>query len=181
MTDAKMIFKGSPSLRAKRSNPLVGRRPMNGLLRRFAPRNDGGAIGRQAAFASLAFSSPKAKSSQGVSASRSLFSMVAPHQMRRPGGASRYEPTSKATFSFSRNEARPLAKAACASAGSDATAGSITFRQTLVFERVSGADARKSTQGVLATQSATTLALASARAISALRPPKAFAHLSASI
>ncbi len=30
-----------PSLRAKRSNPLVERRPVNGLLRRFAPRNDG--------------------------------------------------------------------------------------------------------------------------------------------
>jgi len=29
-----------PSLRAKRSNPLVDHNPMNGLLRRFAPRND---------------------------------------------------------------------------------------------------------------------------------------------
>ena len=32
---------------------------------------------------------PKAQSSQGSSASRSAVSTVAPHQMRRPGGASR--------------------------------------------------------------------------------------------
>ncbi len=31
----------------------------------------------------------KAQSSQGVSASTSVVSTVAPHQMRRPGGASR--------------------------------------------------------------------------------------------
>ena len=42
-----------------------------------------------AAFGSAAFTSAKAQSSQGVSASISPVSTVAPHQMRRPGGASR--------------------------------------------------------------------------------------------
>ena len=42
-----------------------------------------------AAFGSAALASAKAQSSQGVSASTSLVSTVAPHQMRRPGGASR--------------------------------------------------------------------------------------------
>ena len=42
--------------------------------------------GAHAACASFAFSAAKAQSSQGVSASRSAVSTVAPHQMRRPGG-----------------------------------------------------------------------------------------------
>ncbi|MDF9790316.1 hypothetical protein M2440_001017 [Methylorubrum extorquens] len=42
-----------------------------------------------AAAASAAFSWAKAQSSQGVSAARSDASTVAPHQMRRPAGASR--------------------------------------------------------------------------------------------
>ena len=42
-----------------------------------------------AARASLAFSAAKAQSSHGVSASTSEVSTVAPHQIRRPGGASR--------------------------------------------------------------------------------------------
>ena len=45
--------------------------------------------GLYAALASLAFSCAKAQSSQCVSASMSDVSTVAPHQMRRPGGASR--------------------------------------------------------------------------------------------
>jgi hypothetical protein len=71
---------------------------------------------------------------------------------------------SKATFSFSSMAASALAKAACASAESAAIAGSTTLRQTLVFERVSGALARKSIQGARATQAEMTPALASARA-----------------
>ena len=45
--------------------------------------------GAYAALARPALASAKAQSSQCVSASTSLFSIVAPHQMRRPGGASR--------------------------------------------------------------------------------------------
>ena len=45
--------------------------------------------GDYAALASLAFSSAKAQSSHCVSATTSDVSTVAPHQMRRPGGASR--------------------------------------------------------------------------------------------
>src|SRR5262249_42187444 len=62
-----------------------------------------------------------------------------------------------------------------------ATAESTTFRQTEVFERVRGSRARKSTHGVTATQSAIALALASARATSAGRPPIPFDQVSASI
>ena len=61
--------------------------------------------------------------------------------------------------------ARPLTNAACASAASRVTAGSTTFRQTEVLERSAGSAARKSIHGVRATQSAITLALASARAL----------------
>ena len=43
----------------------------------------------QAALASLLFSMTKAWSSQRVNASTSVVSTVAPHQMRKPGGASR--------------------------------------------------------------------------------------------
>jgi len=46
-------------------------------------------IAAYAALASLAFSTAKAQSSHCVSAVTSLASTVAPHQMRRPGGASR--------------------------------------------------------------------------------------------
>ena len=52
-------------------------------------RGGGASDAAQAALASLAFSAAKAQSSQGVSASTSAVSTVAPHQMRRPGGASR--------------------------------------------------------------------------------------------
>ena len=45
-----------------------------------------------------------------------------------------------------------------------ATAGSTTFRQTVVFERTPGRAARKSIHGVRSTQSASTCVLASARA-----------------
>ena len=73
-----------------------------------------------------------------------------------------------------------LAKSACASAASAVTAGSTTFRQTEVLERCAGSRARWSTQGVRSTQSASALALASERAIVALRPPIDFAQSSAS-
>ena len=56
-------------------------------------------------------------------------------------------------------------------ASSAVIAGSTTFRHTEVLERIAGSLARKSIHGVFATQSASTLVLASARAISALRPP----------
>ena len=42
-----------------------------------------------AAFGNAALACAKAQSSQGVSASTSSASTVAPHQMRNPGGASR--------------------------------------------------------------------------------------------
>ena len=83
-------------------------------------------------------------------------------------------------FLLERSSPDPLANAAWASAGRAATAGSTTLRQTLVFERVSGARARKSIQGVRSTQSAIALALASARAKSAFRPPSDFAQFRAS-
>ena len=51
--------------------------------------SQGRVVKRQAAFASAALVSAKAQSSHGVSASTSAVSTVAPHQMRRPGGASR--------------------------------------------------------------------------------------------
>src|SRR6185436_5114722 len=73
--------------------------------------------------------------------------------------------------SFSSAAVMPLTKAACASADSLHTAGSTTFRQTDVLERIVASLARKSIQGVRATQSATAFSLAVARAISALRPP----------
>src|ERR1700721_1578174 len=80
-------------------------------------------------------------------------------------------------FSFSSEATKPLMKAACASAVSADTAGSTIFRQTDVLERIAGCLARKSTQGVAATQSAIALVLASARATSASRPPIDFAQL----
>jgi hypothetical protein len=52
-------------------------------------RGEGEGAAAQAACASFAFSSANAQSSQGVSASRSDASTVAPHQMRSPAGASR--------------------------------------------------------------------------------------------
>ena len=55
----------------------------------FAPFRDGRQQPRHAALGSAALASAKAQSSQGVSASMSRRSTVAPHQMRRPGGASR--------------------------------------------------------------------------------------------
>src|SRR5215207_104418 len=76
--------------------------------------------------------------------------------------------------------AKFLAKTHCASSGSDAIEASVNFRHTEVFERSAASCARKSIHGVRATQSAMTLVLASARAISALRPPTDFAQPSAS-
>ena len=49
------------------------------------------------------FTSSYAHSSQGRSFSISDFSTVAPHQIRRPAGASLYAPQSYATCSFSRS------------------------------------------------------------------------------
>src|SRR6516165_7444177 len=87
---------------------------------------------------------------------------------------------SKATPSFSTTAATPLTNAACASAESFATDGSTTFRHTDVLERTAGSRAKDSLHGVDATQSAITLALASARAINALSPPIDFAQASVS-
>ncbi len=50
--------------------------------------------GVQAASANFSLVFSKAKSSQGVSASMSEVSTVGPHQIRKPGGASRCAPTS---------------------------------------------------------------------------------------
>src|SRR5579883_1569448 len=71
---------------------LEGFARLNRVAGRDKPGHD--EIRGQAALASFAFSSAKAKSSQWVSAATSLVSTVAPHQMRRPGGASRYDPMS---------------------------------------------------------------------------------------
>src|SRR5689334_12775115 len=73
-----------------------------------------------------------------------------------------------------------LAKAPCPSAGSPVTAGSTTLRQIEVLERVRGSRARKSTQGVRATQVEIARRFASERAIKAFRPPIDFAQVSAS-
>src|SRR6185295_14667877 len=69
---------------------------------------------------------PWAQSSHGVSALRSAVSTVAPHQMRSPGGASRWAPMSKATPSPSRSLAIFFAGSAPPS----------TVRQTEVLDRV---------------------------------------------
>jgi hypothetical protein len=52
---------------------------------------------------------------------------------------------------------------------------------TEVLERIAASFARKSTHGVFAAQSLSTLVLASARAISALSPPTDFAQFSVSM
>ena len=72
---------------------------------------------------------------------------------RMPGGASRCGAMSKATPSASSRSESDLAKRACAPRSSAVTVGSTMTRQTDVFERVAGSRARKSTQGVRATQS----------------------------
>src|SRR5207237_9850440 len=53
----------------------------------------------------------QAQSSHGPSASMSAVSTVAPHQMRRPGGASRYAPMSYAACSASSRLARAFCRA----------------------------------------------------------------------
>src|SRR6202035_3025987 len=116
----------------------------------------------------------------GVRACTSLDSIVAPHQIRKPGGADRYDAASRATPSFSRSAARFLANSACAAAGSEVTRSSTTLRQTLVLLRIAASDTRKSTQDVRATHSVSTLVLAFARACNAGRPPMRSAHFSAS-
>src|SRR5713101_9905695 len=112
-----------------------------------------------------------AQSSHGVRNCTSLCSMVAPHQMRKPGGADRYDAASSATLSFSRIAARFLANSAWPVSESELTRSSITLRHTLVLLRIAVSDTRKSTQGVRATHSVNTLVLAFARACSAARPP----------
>jgi hypothetical protein len=57
--------------------------------------------------------------------------------------------------------------------------GSVNFRQTEVVEAVAGSSARLAIQSWLAVKSRITRALASARAISAGRPPMACAQSSA--
>jgi hypothetical protein len=133
-----------------------------------------------AAFASEAFACAKAQSIHGVSAATSDFSTVQPHQMRRPGGASRCVAISNAAPSFSISATRSFTKAHCASTESDVIAGSTILRHTDVFERVASTSARFPIHGVLATQSCSTLALASARAIRPLSPPADFAQASVS-
>ena len=79
---------------------------------------------------------------------RSAVSTVAPHQMRRPGGASRYAPMSKATPSASSSRDDRPWPGRLRSARQRCRAGSATTRQTDVLERVAGSLARKSTQSV---------------------------------
>src|SRR5258708_37311350 len=123
----------------------------------------------------------KAQSSHGVSDWRSLCSMVAPHQIRKPGGADRYDAASSATLSFSRIAARFLANSAWPVSERELTRSSITLRHTLVLLRIAVSDTRKSTEGVRATHSVSTRVLAFARACRAARPPICSAHFSASI
>ncbi len=133
-----------------------------------------------AAFASDAFVCAKPQSIHGVSAATSERSTVQPHQMRKPGGASRWVAMSNAAPSFSISATRSFTKAHCASAASDVTAGSTILRHTEVFERVAATSARFATHGVFSTQSWSTLAFASARAIRPLSPPADFAQASVS-
>ena len=141
------------------------------------PGDDSGGLGSAALVASA-----KAQSSQGVSASTSarLDRRAAPDAQARRRVAigadvvSRRLPSPAARRSSWRTSA-------CASAGS-----AVTPRiDDLQADRGVGADRRdprpgSRPSGVFATQSASALALASARAISAVRPPIDFAQFSAS-
>ena len=122
-----------------------------------------------AALASLAFSWAKAQSSQCVSASTSarLDRRAAPDAQagRRVAIGADVEGD---LLLFEQARRAPWRRPPARRPAARRPRGSTTFRQTLVFERVAGPRARKSTQGVLATQSAIALALASARAISAV-------------
>src|SRR5580658_2157228 len=66
------------------------------------------------------------------------------------------------------------------SGSSKANHGSVIMMHGEVHDRVAGSAARNSTQGVLATQSATTARLPSARATQPSSPPTLSAHLSES-
>src|SRR6185312_5217742 len=113
--------------------------------------------GNYAAFGSCALVSAKAQSIHWVNSATSLVSIVAPHQMRKPAGASRWPAKSKPAPSFSTRPTIFLIKSICASEASEAIAGSVTFMHTDVLDRISGVLARKSIHGVLACQSASTL------------------------
>jgi hypothetical protein len=112
-----------------------------------------------------AFCAAKAQSSHGVSASTSDASTVAPHQMRRPGRRIAVGGDVVGDTFFVEQPTNPwrtpLAHRAQRKRPPDRRS-----RQTEVLERVRRIDARKSTTASAATQSARSLALASARAIS---------------
>jgi len=81
---------------------------------------------------------------------------------------------------LSSRETIALAKAACASSESAVIAGSLITRQIEVFERSASFLARNAAQSDFATQSASTLALASARACMPFKPPTVLPHSIAS-
>src|SRR4029453_13390092 len=111
----------------------------------------------------------QAQSSHGPRASISDVPTVAPHQIRRPGGASRYPAMSKAAPSFSSSLAKRLMKSLSAPS---------TVRQTLVRERMAGSWARWPSQLRAATIVSSATALPSVRLIMPLRPPTEAAHSS---
>ena len=110
----------------------------------------------------------------------SAVSTVAPPQTRRPGGASRWAPISKATPSASRSAAIRAAAPPCPSASRPANHGATSLRQIDVDERVSGTSARNAAQSLASTQRATAARLACERAMSASSPPIDSAQASAS-
>ena len=151
--------------RADHQGRMPGQAPKTFQTRRASTSSIGthAAWQRQAAFGSAPVLA-KAQSSQGMSASTSAVSTVAPHQMRKPGGASRSGGDVVADAFSSRAAPRAPWRTRWASGESAVTTGSTTLRQTEVEERIGGSAARKSIQGVRATQFGDGLALASARA-----------------
>mmetsp|Transcript_47084 Transcript_47084/g.110953 ORF Transcript_47084/g.110953 Transcript_47084/m.110953 type:complete len:280 (-) Transcript_47084:797-1636(-) len=107
-----------------------------------------------------------------MSASTSLVSTVGPHQMRRPAGASRYEPMSYATALRSRRSVMVL---------TSALVKSLITRHTEVLEMVAGSLARNSIHGFASTNFLTTLKLRMERVMRPASPPHDLAHLSASM
>src|SRR5690606_30122080 len=144
-----------------------------------APGPQWGASGPSQA-AAARDTSAQAQSSQGQRAAMSPASTVAPHQMRRPVGAARWLVMSKAMPAASRRLAMSLTIASWAGFGWLVNQGSTMTRQTEVQERAAGSVARKSIQGVAATQDSRAAKLARLRATRPFSPPACSAQRSES-
>ncbi len=137
---------------------VVTRRLQRGLLEREAPSR-----------------------ARAVRASRSAVSTVAPPQMRKRGGASRWTGDvvgdallvrARAAMLLGRTPAWPSARSR------PVTAGSTILRHTEVFERVAGSSARKSIHGVFADPVAEDLEVGVGAGHAApSSPPTAFAQV----